>query len=314
MNKKLAIILLLVLVCVAIDYLMLPASPKFSAKVFIDSKAAMTTRILTESNQWTKWFPQESSTPRDDEPPRSLDFNGYYFSIENALMNYAQVSITSENIRAASLLTVLEPGKDSSVVEWKGEISKTYNPLKRISSFLAAKTLENDLNKILLELKKYVESEKSVYGFRVDETKVVDTILISTKFLTDSFPTTKEIYVAINSLKKYTASKGAKQTNPPMLNVQKSNKGFRTMVALPLNKEIPERNVFITKRMVAGRIIEAEVNGGSKTAEDALRQLNLYVTDHSLSSPAIPFQSLVTDRSQEPDTTKWVTRIYYPIY
>jgi hypothetical protein len=28
---------------------------------------------------------------------------------------------------------------------------------------------------------------------------------------------------------------------------------------------------------------------------------------------AIPFQSLVTDRSKQPDTTKWITNIYTPV-
>ena len=36
------------------------------------------------------------------------------------------------------------------------------------------------------------------------------------------------------------------------------------------------------------------------------------MTDNALSSPAIPFESLVTNRMQEPDTSKWVTKIYYP--
>ena len=29
-------------------------------------------------------------------------------------------------------------------------------------------------------------------------------------------------------------------------------------------------------------------------------------------SPAIPFESLITNRLEEPDTSKWVTKIYYP--
>jgi hypothetical protein len=37
------------------------------------------------------------------------------------------------------------------------------------------------------------------------------------------------------------------------------------------------------------------------------------VQDHQRVAPAIPFQSLVTDRTKQPDTSKWVTRLYWPI-
>ena len=35
--------------------------------------------------------------------------------------------------------------------------------------------------------------------------------------------------------------------------------------------------------------------------------------DYHLTSPAISFQSLVTDRQVEKDSLKWITKIYYPI-
>ena len=66
--------------------------------------------------------------------------------------------------------------------------------------------------------------------------------------------------------------------------------------------------------MVPGKILVAEVKGGAYTADEALRQLTMYMDDNHLVSPAIPFQSLVTERSKEPDTTKWITKIYFPVF
>jgi hypothetical protein len=66
--------------------------------------------------------------------------------------------------------------------------------------------------------------------------------------------------------------------------------------------------------MIPGKILVTEVKGGNYTTGEALKQLDIYLDDNHLSSPAIPFESLVTDRSQETDTAKWVTKIYYPIY
>ena len=37
------------------------------------------------------------------------------------------------------------------------------------------------------------------------------------------------------------------------------------------------------------------------------------MNDHSLSAPVIPFEYIITDRSKEPDTSKWITKICFPI-
>jgi hypothetical protein len=41
--------------------------------------------------------------------------------------------------------------------------------------------------------------------------------------------------------------------------------------------------------------------------------MKAYMKDFKLTSPAMPFELLVTNRANEPDTSKWVTKIYYPI-
>jgi hypothetical protein len=37
------------------------------------------------------------------------------------------------------------------------------------------------------------------------------------------------------------------------------------------------------------------------------------MSDYQQTAMAIPFESLVTDRSREPDTLKWITNIYVPV-
>ena len=39
-----------------------------------------------------------------------------------------------------------------------------------------------------------------------------------------------------------------------------------------------------------------------------------YRSDYTILSPAIPYQLMITDRIKESDTTKWVTKFYYPIF
>ena len=85
------------------------------------------------------------------------------------------------------------------------------------------------------------------------------------------------------------------------------------MVAIPVNKKIGNEGDIVYKRMVPGNILVAKVRGGRHTIESAFAEMETYVKDHELIPPAIPFESLETDRLNEPDTTKWITRIYFPI-
>ena len=89
---------------------------------------------------------------------------------------------------------------------------------------------------------------------------------------------------------------------------------FEAQVAIPVDKALTETADISLKRMLTnGNILVAEVTGGKTKTDDAMKQVEIYVSDHKYYNVALPFYSLVTDRMNVQDTNKWVTRIYYPI-
>jgi hypothetical protein len=42
--------------------------------------------------------------------------------------------------------------------------------------------------------------------------------------------------------------------------------------------------------------------------------MDQYFKDYNRVAMAIPFEYLITDRLKVPDTSKWVTKIYCPVY
>jgi len=101
-----------------------------------------------------------------------------------------------------------------------------------------------------------------------------------------------------------------------MLNITKvSPASYQVSMALPVDKMIStDKGTFINKMVAGGNLLVTDVKGGPNTIADALGQIKQYMKDHKLISPAMPFESLVTDRVAERDTSKWVTKIYYPIF
>lgn len=155
------------------------------------------------------------------------------------------------------------------------------------------------------------------YGGQIEQTTLKDSTLIYIKSESNVFPTTQVIYSKIQVLENYAIKNEAKPTNPPMLNINKKKVGttFVFSVALPINKVLPPDGNIVPKRMLSGgKFLKANVSGGPKMLSNMELGLENYLSDYLFSSPAIPFQSLVTNRLLETDTSKWVTNLYYPIY
>ncbi len=67
------------------------------------------------------------------------------------------------------------------------------------------------------------------------------------------------------------------------------------------------------RRMVPGYFIVSEVKGGPFTIGEAVKQLDFYISDYKKTVMAKPFQTLVTNRLTETDTSKWITKISIPV-
>jgi len=80
-----------------------------------------------------------------------------------------------------------------------------------------------------------------------------------------------------------------------------------------VNKELAGNGKIFFSRFVPWKVLTAEVRGGIWTVKEAMHQMDIYIADYQKTAMAIPFQSLVTNRMEEPDTLKWITGIYTPV-
>jgi hypothetical protein len=314
--KTLFISVLAVVVVALIGiYVFIPAKITFSKVIFIKTKVTITNRFLMDESKWGKWFPSDSVNNPSGAPGKNIyKYKNYIYSVENTMMNSGEVSISNNNTSLKSLIYIIPIDGDSVVIEWKSELPESSDPVKRIRNYKKAKELQNSMADILKHLQTFLEKKENVYGLDITQMKVTDTLFIATIYKSPEYPSTPAIYSFIKDLREYIFKKGAEETNYPIMNIIQERDSFRTIIAIPINKIIPQENNFELKTMVPGNILVTEVTGGNFTTGNALMQLDMYLHDHDLESPALPFQSLVTDRSREPDTAKWVTKIYYPIY
>lgn len=309
--KWLVIILAgLIVSSVAFVYLIIPDTIQLTEiiKVYGNEKAG--NRTLMNESEWKKWWTSYSLNKSNQSLFR---YNNYKYKLRNKDFEGAEMEITKDKRVHSSILRILPLKSDSSIIEWRLTIKNSSNPVSRIANYMEARRIKENMKEILKSLISFLENTGKVYGLKIENQTVRDTLLISTKTFTKDYPSMQSIYKSIESLRTFIESMKAKETNYPMLHVEKTPNGYTTMVALPVNKQLESKGQYVFKRMVPGNILVAQVQGGVLRVQEASEQMENFVKDYEFISPAIPFEALITDRIKEKDTSKWITRIYYPV-
>jgi len=263
-------------------------------------------RCIMKKEFWPKWWINKTYTEEN-----KFGYKGDEYRLTDTHISSAVITINDE---IKSEMRVMELVYDSVAINWALTIKTSLNPFTRISQYMEAASLKKNTSDILNHLKRFVEDDANVYGIPIKLSSIEHIFILTTKSSLYHYPTTTEIYDRVNLLKDFSSDHGLNPTYYPMMNVIKNNDtSYRLMVGLPVNKETNFTGNVHSVRMVQGNFMVTEIKGGYKTINNALEQIQLYFQDYEKTSMAIPFEYMVTDRLNEPDTTKWITKIYAPV-
>ncbi len=270
-------------------------------------------RFLNIEANWQKWWPGSYSI--SDSLKTSFESGGYQFKKTNPLYNSFEITIEKGRNTQNSLLNIFPQGNDSIRIDWNTVVNTGTNPFSKIRHYFKARELSKSLDVVLAAMQKHISDVKHIYGIDIRKEKVKVEFLVSAKKSFSHYPTIRDIYEIVNQIKKYINQQQAKEEDYSMLNISASDSShFEAQVAIPVNKQLANTDLFSSKWMLKnGNILVAEITGGKNVADSAMKKMDQYILDYEYSNVAIPFQSLVTDRMKEPDSSKWLTRIYYPI-
>jgi len=313
MKKWLIVLIVLSGLLLASVYIFFPGKIVISQIQKFNCNIHSVNRFLMNENKWNKWWPggvkYDSLTNKTE-----FEYGQNTYLINEYKYNALSILIRSKNFSVTSSIYFIPLNVDTVQVEWRYTLVAGLNPFSRIRLYSLAKNMHHNLIDIMKSMKSFIEKQVNVYGVNFYETISHDSTLVVTKTTYSNYPSTTQVYNLISELKKYIGDEGAKENNFPMLNVKKLNEAeFETMVAISVNKYLPGNSKIFPRRFVPWKMQAADVIGGSYTVEDALKQMKIYMNDYQKRAMALPFQSLVTNRSKQPDTLKWITRIYTPI-
>lgn len=294
-------------------YFFIPENIVVTKSVTANANQAGVYRFLNDESNWQKWWPGSSSIPGSSET--LFKSGGYQFKKTKPLYSSFEIAIENGQNTQSSLLNIFSNGSDSIKIEWSTIINAGTNPFNKISQYFKAKKLGRAMKIILTGLQRHISNVKNIYGIDIRKELVKIEYLVSTKKAFTHYPGTSDVYEMIHKIKKYISEKQAKEEDYPMLHINASDSThFEAQVAIPVNKELPGTNIFSSKWMLKnGNILVAEITGGKNSVDTATKKIDQFISDYDYRIVAIPFHTLVTDRIKEPDSRKWLTRIYYPI-
>jgi hypothetical protein len=306
MKKWFTGLLLALAISAASVYIFIPANIKIRKVMSIRANEKGVHKFVQQREGIAKWWPGRDT---------GLIFNKGHYTIVKPLYQGVMIDITKSGTTFNTELEIAAQGADSMQVVWTTSIAGGADPFSRISNYNKAADVKKDMGNILTQMRGFLEKMENIYNIKVERTKIKDTLLITTTSITKGMPGNVTIYGMVQQLEQYITAGGSTATNVPMLHIfTEDSINFKTMVAIPVNRELPETNSFSIKRMVPGNVLITEIKGGPATIQHSLRQLDIYRGNYNYTAPAKPFQSLITNRLTETDTSKWITKIYWPVF
>ncbi|HEX5655118.1 MAG TPA: hypothetical protein VFX58_18710 [Chitinophagaceae bacterium] len=313
MKKLLIAFVLLILVLLAAIYILIPGQLLIASSGSFKVNREGAHRFIIDAGNWENWWP--GKVVRNPDGQLHFVYKDYDFRISKALYNSLELTMQGKNTRDTAILQMIPHAIDSTGFELETRIASGTNPITRLQKYREATKIKPVFDEILAALQKHVIHVKNIYGIEVKPEKVQFQHLVSTRKTFSNYPGTQEVYAMIEMLRQFARDNGATQLFHPMLNIRQTDElTWIVQVGLPVDREVKSKEGIAIKWMMKdGNILGADVIGGRNTIEDGMKKMERYISDYQRSVIAIPFQSLVTDRLQEPDSSRWVTRLYYPV-
>jgi hypothetical protein len=304
--KKIVIGLVVVLILlIACSYIFIPNTINISSAIPVKTTQKNILSCINDTTIWQHWWPDSSKQ----------SYNDYHFHLQEPYSDGAAITVSNENETLVTKILLIPINNDSLLVTWETSFPTSSNPFTRINRYMEARSIKKSFDQLLKSVADFSSQTKNIYGFTIQRTTFRHTVLLATRSYSTIYPSIDMIYKKIDTMRTYMSSQFAKESDPPMINVQPADSNrYEYMIAIPIDKKIESGpNMFISLMVpMEGRFLETQVQGGPVTIQHAHHAVASFMEDRMLTPPAIPFEMMVTDRRSETDTSKWMTKIFYP--
>ena len=301
-------ILLITIVLAAGIFFLLPAEQTLTQSFDAPVPVSATTRLISDLRQWDAWWPGEKLNDSTFKSGKRE------FSVGKIMLTSFDATSRKDETEISLNVRQTPSSGDQTRITLFSSYRFSENRLKRLAQYPDYLSWKKEFSAFAGQLHDFFTDIRKVYGCNIEKQKVPNSPHVALIQSYPEHPTWDEVYGLIDELRQYVISQNATVVNDPIMNIFIDEGKFKVMVAVATNRVLPSSGRFMLKEMVLGNILVAEVKGGSDKVRECQTQMENYVRDFQKSSPAIPFQRLITDRSRVKDSTQWITTVNYPVF
>ena len=316
MKKVILFLVIAFILFAAGTFLFIPSRLTVSSTDVVQSSENGVVRHALDEKNWPLWWNYlRDSSASTRTPATSFAKGGDSFSISTKFYKSADITVLHDNKPILTKFLIVPLSNDSTQVLWQYGIASSLNPFTRFMQYREAAGIRRNMDSVLANLHGFLGKLQNVYGIPIARTSIQDTLFVSAKNTFKVYPHTPDVYALLKTIRAYVTASGSKQTGNPIYNITALGNGdYQLMAAIPVDKAVTENATFTNKKMIKGSFMVTEVVGGEHAVDNAWKSLLEYFSDYRKTSMAINFSMLITDREYQPDSSKWITRLYQPVY
>ncbi|MES2387463.1 MAG: SRPBCC family protein [Bacteroidota bacterium] len=333
--KIIGLSLLALVVLVLVFGFMLPSAYHIERSKIIKAPASVVFKQVNTLRNWEKWSPWHRLDPNMEITYNNEHATGagaWYAWKGNDKVKTGKLTIESsepsKNIHTkmvfdqmdeAGAQFIFEPLADATKVTWTMDGEMGMNPIGRLfAKFAMDKMLGKDYEAGLhnLDSVSVVEAAKpQAPELTVNVVEVPEMQVISIKKTVKSSDIGAELGKAFGTLSKFMESKHAKFVGAPFAIYHSYDpKGNTEMEpAIPTASDLKGAGEIVSSKFPKRNAAVVDYYGDYSKSDIGHNAVNEWMKANKKEMAGSPWEEYITDPMTEPDTAKWLTRIYYPL-
>jgi effector-binding domain-containing protein len=326
--KKILVVFLILIAIVLIVSAFLPSQSKVERSLLIKASPEAISAKITNLHSWDEWSPW-----KDQDSAAKYLYNdtvgvGGWMDWTGNIVGSGKLSITKvapDSIQY--FLAFREPFESESngsfsfvktdsgtVVTWTDVETLPWPMVRIVALFMNFDEMMGpDFEKGLDKLKKVTENSYK-YSYTVQEKEVSPMTIATIRNKVNMGEIGNILGKSYGEIQAFIAKNGAKMAGAPMaITLAWDSLSWDFEAAIPIDKEIAGNNNIQIKKSYAGKVLFVEYKGAYDKTYQAYIDLENYKKEKGYVDAGGPWEVYLTDPMVEPDTSKWITEIYFPV-
>ncbi len=330
--KILTTILIIIIVGLLVWAAILPSELHIKQSVSIKAPIGVVFNEINDLHNWNNWSAWKDST-----------LNSKY---EGAQKGVGASVIWTDKKEGAGTLTIVEsehfsrikaemkvPNKtdvavmlfefedngDEVTVTWSRDINNLSFPFGRFVGWMLEKGYNHNFKQSLKHLKEYIETQKqgpNYFGYKIVEDKFDGGSYLASNATSTMTEMKNVMSERFGAIMQFAAQQELEIQGAPMVQWHSyhpdAESEFTCMVPVDIDSAMAAKNVY-SLNFPESKTIMLSYVGPYEGSYNAWTALDNYMVYNSLIINGDPWEEYLKGPANEPDSTKWITNIYFPV-